>query len=238
MKRSLLPFFSLLVHSLFSQDNTLVLKNNGFDKEKYLAVNFLSLTEPQLTFGPAFGYRFTERSEVFAEAAWVTRSPVYNWQEVEKMNGARFIMQYRYHWQGRARPLINFHLARRRFTSEREPFLAVEFRYKPYSFSSAATFVKSSTNDTLGNHPYRANATVIGGGLLLGHTTNLSGNENLQLEFTAGMGGKYRFIRFRDLPEGYAPLILRKVDFSYPQLPEEAASVYFVFAIRLRYVFN
>lgn len=236
MKQILLPVLLLFSSYVFSQDNTLVLKKIEFEKEKYVSANFLSMAEPQFTFGPSFGYRFTERSEVFAEAAWITKSPFYNdWQGVEKMNGARLLFQYRYHFLQQWRPLLNFPHRRRGSKSDREPFIGFEFRYKPYSFSSTHTFINSSTNDTLTDYHYNGNATVVGGALLFGHTVSLDHNEQFKLEFTAGIGGKYRHISFKNVPQGYEPFVVRKVEFSYPQLPEEAGNAYFILAVRLRY---
>lgn len=243
MKHCLFIFLVLPVFT-FAQ-----LKNNepGLSfrgKETYLSFNLLSVTEPQLALGPSFGIRFTERSETFAEVAYIGKSPFYrnDWKDFSYLHGARFILQYRYHFLQQWRPLINFGGAshRKKVNERQQPFIGIEFRYKPYRFSSKDNFINEATHDTLFNVPFTAQTNVLGGALIFGRTFNLSSDNRWKLELTAGIGGKQRLVKFKIPASGYKLYrdFIPKDGPIIPKLQEETGTVYFPFAMRLRYTFN
>jgi hypothetical protein len=215
--------------------------NTRFDEtEKYISLNLFSVAEPQFAFGPSFGIRFTERSEIFAEAAYVAKTPFYknDWEDYSYLRGARVILQYRYHFLQQWRPLFNFGLRNRRIRSRHQPFMGVEFRVKPIFFSTSASFVNQSTNDTLYNYVFKANAFTYGGALIFGNTFNLSRDEKWKLEFTLGIGAKQRVINKTTIPEGYKRPQLERAPFQRPPLYEELGTILIPCAIRLRLVLD
>jgi hypothetical protein len=239
MKYYLLFILMGLSLPVFSQ----VKKNNlhaaFMEKDKYFSINVLSMAEPMFAFGPSFGNRFTERSEYFFEAAYVAKSPFYDWQDISRLHGARLLAQYRYHFLQQWRPLINFGKANRRRRERQQSFIAAEFRYKPFSFSSKGNFVNPFTLDTLINVPFSAGTNTFGGALLFGGTLNLSANEKWKLEITAGIGGKQRIVNLKSIPSGYRVYReLQKEGPVFPLLQEETGAPYFPCTIRLRYIIN
>ncbi|MBI5856413.1 MAG: hypothetical protein HZB42_02085 [Sphingobacteriales bacterium] len=231
-----LMFVSVPVFSQFKKNKL----NAGFDeKEKYFSLNFFSIAEPMFALGPSYGCRFSERSEYFFELAYVAKTPFYDWQNVSRLHGARVLAQYRYHFLQQWKPLINFGNANRRRRERRQPFIGIEFRYKPFSFSSKGNFVNRSIQDTLYNVSFSASTNNLGGALLFGGTFNLSADEKWKLEFTAGIGGKQRFVKLKTIPPGYQVYRVRPADGpTGPLLQEETGAPYFPCAIRLRYVIN
>lgn len=207
-------------------------------KEKYISFNIPALAEPHLAIGPSAGIRVTDRSELFTEAAFVTLSPfnyVFN-ADIDKLRGARLILQYRYHFLQQWRPLFNIKSASKQHRSIRQPFVAAEFRLKPLSFNTQSTLVNYNTNDTLHNYPFRANTITLGGALIFGNTFNLSSDGKWKLEFSAGLGAKHRLIRKNTLPAGYQLPFVERIAFQLPRLYEETGTAIFPVAVRLRYL--
>jgi hypothetical protein len=240
MKSYLLLFLMFVSVPIFSQFNKNKL-NAGFDeKEKYFSLNFFSVAEPMFTLGPSYGCRFSERSEYFFEAAYVAKSPFYDWQDISRLHGARILAQYRYHFLQQWRPLINFGgLGNQRRKEKHQPFIGIEFRYKPFSFSSKGNFVNLSLHDTLYHVSFNANTNTYGGALIFGGTFNLSSDEKWKLELTAGIGGKQRNVNLKTIPAGYEVYrVLPKDGPILPLLQEETGAPYFPCTLRLRYVIN
>jgi hypothetical protein len=198
------------------------------------------VAEPMFAIGPSYGCRFSERSECFFEVAYVSKSPFYDWQDISRLHGARMLAQYRYHFLQQWKPLINFGTRNRRRRERQQPFIAAEFRYKAFSFSSKGNFVNPSIRDTLYGVSFNANTNTLGGALIFGSTFNLSADEKWKLELTAGMGCKQRFVKLKTLPAGYQVYrdLFPKDGPTIPLLQEEAGFPYFPFAVRLRYVIN
>lgn len=207
--------------------------------EKYISLNFLSMAEPHFALGPSAGIRFSERSEVFAEAAYVGRGFTGTYSDLDRLSGARLIFQYRYHFLQQWRPLINLGMRSRSLRERHQPFVALEWRMKPLAFSGKATFVNESTADTLSGFSYRASSFTIGGALVFGSTFNLSSNERWKLEITAGIGAKQRSVKLKNVPAGYQSYSAVKREWLYIPPPEvETSGVLLPIAIRLRYVLD
>lgn len=239
MRSKLLLLFLLYSNLAFSQQDKELFRRTGSENEQYISANVLSVTEPLLAFGPSIGYRFTERSEFFLEAAYVSRSPFYKWQDADRLNGLRTILQYRYHFLQQWRPLFNTGSLRRLQRSRHQPFIGLEFRAKPYSFSAKRDFVNPATADTLHNYPFRASAFVYGGALIFGNTFDLSSDGRWKIECSFGIGAKERLVKFKTVPDGYQrPYYGKRIAFQLPSIDEEIGTAYFPFAIRLRYVLD
>lgn len=197
----------------------------GFDeREIYVSLNPFSIAEPQFAFGPSAGIRYSERSEVFAEAAWVTRSPFYEDNDYLRLRGARFLFQYRYHFLQEWRPLFPFGSMRRKIRERHQPFVAIEGRLKPLSFESYGEFINSNTGDTLRHYRFAANSFTIAWSLLFGHSFNLSADERWKLEFTAGFGVRQRYVNLKTVPKGYEAYTNPRKPWILIPAPEDAYS--------------
>jgi hypothetical protein len=125
---------------------------------KYFTFNPLGLVEPHLTVGLGFGNKVTKRSGYFTEFSYLTNGALIK-NIAAKINGYRFIAQYRYHFTGY------------NFIKSTESFAAIEFRLKRYNFpESQGTFVNASSRDTLKVKDYNAQITSYGGTLIIGGT--------------------------------------------------------------------
>lgn len=203
--------------------------------EKYVSFNPFGLLEGGMTIGGSFGNRFSERSEYFSELSYIGKNPLYN-EYVNSMHGFRLITQYRYHFLQQWRPILSIGFQKRR--ARTKPFAGLEFRIKEYNFSSTNSFVNHATNDTINNYSYKANATCLGGTVIFGATHNIGSSGNWKIEITAGLGAKQKLVRFKNIPTGYKPVIVRAIDWGFPRIYESVNSPYVPFAIRLRYVIN
>jgi hypothetical protein len=199
---------------------------------KYVSFNPLALTEPQMAIGIGFGNRFTERSEYFAELSYVTKTIFYN-TDVDKLNGFRFLGQYRYHFLQLKQTAHSF----KRW--KRQPFVALEFRLKNYLFPTKNTFVNYSILDTISNLQKNANAISIGGAILFGASYHISKNNKWKLDVTAGIGAKQKFVEYKNLSNNYETIRLRKPDaLGPPKIYEEVGMPYFPIAVRIKHFIN
>ncbi|WP_462219500.1 hypothetical protein [Ferruginibacter sp.] len=239
-------YFLLLLVLSFFKLNAQQIKGKSTQQrftatEKYFSFNPLALAELQVAIGAGFGNRFSERSEYFTELSYIAKHPFYDMPE-KSLHGFRFLAQYRYHFLQRWRPLINlgnFTKASRERNARHNPFIGVEFRLKPFNFTDKRTFFKSSPPDTLNSFLYKANAVSIGGAILFGETYNISSNGKWKLEVTAGIGGKVKIIKYKNLPVGYTPLFIRGgFGLKPPAIDDAVGMPYFPFSIRLKYMID
>lgn len=242
MKKGFL-FFSFLVSGIiaFAQKAGSITNTDQYIQlGKYLSFNPLGLLEPQIAAGLGGGIRMSDRSEFFTELSYVAKHPAYQYDNLNFYHGIRLLAQYRYHFLQQWRPLINFG-AITKFQRERrrrnQSFIAVEFRYKPASFSSYNAFENKATADTLNKYAYKAISHSIGGAILFGETFSLNKEDNLFLEITAGIGAKQKFVKYTNVPQGYSviPKIPREMNF-IPKIDEAVGMPYFPCTIRLRYL--
>ena len=209
------------------------------ESQLYISFPLTGLAEPHLAIGPSAGYRFSERSEVFLETAYVTSTPFYEWNYAQRIRGFRGILQYRYHFLQQWRPLFHTGSGRRMRRSRNEPFVAVEGRIKPFSFSVDREIVNAVTNDTLSAYNLEGRATVSGAALVFGNSLQLSRNERWKLECTLGLGAKQRRVQFKNMQAGYArPAFNKRVAFQVPAEDEPISTAYIPFTLRLRYIIN
>jgi hypothetical protein len=239
MKKYILLLLAFFCFKINAQQIKSKSSNRRFTaKERYFTFNPLALAEPQIAIGAGFGNRFSERSEYFTELSYIAKHPFYDMQE-KSLHGFRFLAQYRYHFLQQWRPLINLGVRNRERKARLNPFVGLEFRLKPFNFTDTRTFIKSTPPDTLNSFLYKANAVSIGGAILFGETYNISSNGKWKLEVTAGIGGKVKIIKYKNLPAGYEPLFVQGGFGLKPPANDEAVGMpYFPFCIRLKYIVN
>jgi Protein of unknown function (DUF3575) len=233
----LLPllFFVILCQA---QKNKAVLPQQSFSKYSYLSFNPFALAEPQFAIGLGYGNRFTERSEVFTELSYVAKHPSYKFK-YEKLNGYRFLAEYRYHFLQQWKPIINLGDKHREKNRRSQPFIGLQFRLKGYQFIDRANFTNNI--DTLLNYRYIANAISLGGAITFGATYNISKNKRWQLEVTTGIGAKQKFVNYKNLPTGYKVVEEIKAGFiglRAPDINEAEGTPVFPSTIRIRYMLN
>lgn len=203
----------------------------NYQTEKYFSFNPLALAEPQMAVGAGYGFRWTKRSELFTELSLLSDNPFYKNFD-NNLFGFRAITQYRYHF---LRPWVQYGWFGRGIQSDGS-FLSFEARVKNYWFSGTESFINQQTNDTLSLHPYRANATVLGGAILLGDVYDLSRNGKLRLEMSAGIGVKQKMVRMKNLPAGFQLWDKGVREWSFvPRIYDPYGFFYLPFAVRLQY---
>jgi hypothetical protein len=206
--------------------------------EKYFSFNPFGLIEPQVAIGIGYGNRFSERSEYFTELSYVGNNYIYG-DLLSSLNGARLLLQYRYHLLQQWKPLFNLHLRYREKKRREQPFVAAEFRLKFFDFSDRNTFINNATHDTLHNVPYAASVISIGGAIVFGSTYKISANGKWWLEATLGIGAKQKFVHFKTVPDNYTIPKFYSKDFGFiPQIYEAVGMPYVPGTIRLRYIID
>jgi hypothetical protein len=238
MKKYILLLLAFFCFKINAQQIKSKSSNRRFTAtERYFTFNPLALAEPQIAIGAGFGNRFSERSEYFTELSYIAKTPFYDYQ-ANSLHGFRFLSQYRYHFFGTGKPLINLGLRKERNTKHNR-FIGAEFRLKMYNFSGNNTFVNNTSNDTLRSISYNANAISLGGAILFGRAYNISKNGNWKIEITAGIGAKQKLVNFKGILKDYEIIIQRKPDgLAPPYIYEAVGMPYFPCSIRLKYIIN
>ncbi|MBL0337064.1 MAG: hypothetical protein IPP73_17565 [Chitinophagaceae bacterium] len=235
MKKIILFVFLLLSKQpVFSQDEEKKPTKNTYDS--YLVYSPFSWLEGQMPVGLGFARQFTERSEVYTELAWVTKSPFYS-TEPESLSGFRAIAQYRYHINSGGFPIFGFFRRQKRFIRNvSESFIGLEGRIKTYNFSAKYDFINPTAADTLHKYLYKANAFVWGGAIIFGKAFSISRNDRLQAEINIGIGGKEKTVKYKNLPAGYKPVTtIGGWGLKPPGIQESMGNPYFPCAVRIRY---
>ena len=150
-----------------------------------IGFNPLGIAESQLFVGPTVSVQFSPKYEVWTEIGAILRNN-YMPKEWTSMRGFRFILQ-----------------GRRLSHPNKKSFIGVEFRLKNFSSNDVRNFVNENLSDTLFNHPYRQNQTILGGAVVLGAKHYLDKSHRLFLENTVGFGIKQRFTKAQNIPLGY-----------------------------------
>jgi len=72
--------------------------------------------------------------------------------------------------------------------------------------------------------------------VLGGTSFNLSKNGQWRGEITAGIGARHKFVRYKNLPQGYKPIFFEKAcGFCPPEIQEAVGMPYFPMALRIKY---
>jgi Protein of unknown function (DUF3575) len=191
-------------------------ENNAF-----ITFNPLGIVELQSTVGAGMQLPVNNHIALFTEIAAVFKHPFYQNPDNIKF-GLRNIIQLRYYSK-----------TRKLSTS----FVALEARIKHYSFYNVRSFVNEFARDTLNNLSHTAVATSVGGGIVFGTMFPLSKNKKLQMELTAGIGVKQKFVKYKNVNRLYKPLFFQGGSgFSIPAIDETAAMPYLPCAIRICYL--
>ena len=82
-------------------------------------------------------------------------------------------------------------------------FIAGEFRNKKISFTNTKTFINNNTLDTLRNYRYPQELNYFGGAFIIGQKYFLNRRKSFFLEVTAGIGGRKRNPKLKNIPSGY-----------------------------------
>ncbi|WP_462253610.1 hypothetical protein [Ferruginibacter sp.] len=241
MKIFLVLLFCIIWSNSFSQERQSNFNSRMYTSPaKYISFNPLGLLEPQTAICMGVGTRFSERSEFFTEIAYLGRNRVYKYHELVFYHGFRFLAQYRYHFLQQWRPIINLGRIteyQRKRRQKNQFFIGVEFRFKPVQFSAYNNFENKVTADTLNKFKYKASTQSIGGAILLGETFNLSKNGNWFLEFTIGIGAKHKFVKYKNLPQGYSVVPKQPLEWNFvPDIDESIGMPYIPSTFRLRYI--
>jgi hypothetical protein len=161
----------------------------------YLSFNPHALLEPeQGAVGLGIGYRFNKRIEAWVEGSYLYPGIVTE-SDFTGLKGFRAIASGKYFYQNK----YGF-------------FVGAEFRLKKYSFEDQATFTNVQTGTTLTNYSYKAEHTLIGGGVFWGKRFKITGDGKFELEGNIGIGVKHRIIRNKNVPDGYSREIYRAAD--------------------------
>lgn len=183
-----------------------------------LSFNPLGLIEPPLAAGLGVGYRINPKIQLWSETS-LLRNGWFG--SVGYLVGIRQTLQLKYFLNRKS----NF-------------FVAIEGRYKSYTFNDTTDFYKPNTTDTALNTPYHEHHYFWGVGLQIGKRWKLSNNGRWQLEATIGLGFKYKYIDWKGIGNDYRRL-RHSVDLNAWDLMEErGASGYIPGSLRIIYTFG
>lgn len=192
-------------------------------KGLYVSFNPAGILEIQQgAVGLGLGYRVSERVELWTEASYLYRGFATEGDNFKNLSGFRGIISGKY------------------FLKTRHPFfLGVEFRFKQYSYDNKTDFENISTVDTLLNLPYQLKNNLYGGAAFFGRRFKISRSGKFEIEAQAGVGAKYRFVNYNNVPAGYTKInyLLRGPIHLYPDnyfyteqwVPYFPASIRFVY---------
>ena len=238
MKIYFCSFVILLNLSLNAQPSTKKSVAEDFSSQKYLTFNPFAIFEPQATIGVGFANHFSETGEYYAELSYLTKTPFYEYKS-KNLSGYKLVAQYRYHFMHQQKSRMNKTIINKERQSKYRPFIGFEIRLKSFKFSGINRFYNKTVLDTITGYDYTAKATVFGGAVVFGSTYKISKNGKLNLEATIGLGGRMKFIKYLNLPNGYAVLRQEKgFGLAPPQIDEAVGLPYLPIAIKIRYLIN
>jgi hypothetical protein len=185
-----------------------------------ISANPLAILEGPAAFSAGIGYRINPRYELWSETSLLWNL-IYH--PDQKAIGFRQILQFK-----------------RFLNKPLNSFVALEIRYKQFSFSDTGNFFNPVSHDTIFNDPFKFERHFIGAALQLGRRRSLSKDGRWQLELSIGLGVKFAVISRPGIPNGY--------EFDQRQLSGDLTvrdfwevpgyAVYFPGSLRLIYTFG
>jgi hypothetical protein len=148
-----------------------------------VSVNPLGVLESPVAISAGIGYRLNNKVELWIETALLRNGLLYS---TGPTTGFRQILQ----WKRFLNNIPNV-------------FLAVELRYKSFSFDDSNYFYNPSTHDTLKNAGFLSSHYSYGAGVQIGSRYCLSKDGKLQMEWSIGFGIKNKRIDRKGIPPGY-----------------------------------
>ncbi len=122
---------------------------------------------------------------------------------------------------------------------DKHMFLALEARYKYYSFLDSGDFFNNATAGRLYAIPNFQRHFVYGAGLQVGYRLGIGKSERLQLEFSAGLGMKNKVVTLAGVPPGYEYNSINSTDLNVrDEMNTPGLSVYCPGSLRLIYTFG
>ncbi|MDB5200704.1 MAG: hypothetical protein JWQ27_113 [Ferruginibacter sp.] len=179
-----------------------------------VGANPFSLAEPHTALSAFATYHINPRFELWTEGAYLFHNAWMLPDRWTNLSGFRLAIQPRY-------ILKEFG----------DMFIAPEFRLKQFSINNIQTFVNYSSGDTLSDLHFREKQTLTGGALVFGKRVVLSKTCNLEL--TAGIGARMRWIQRKNIPAGYSIPTVKDAYGLAPHYEFEDGMPYFPIGIRI-----
>lgn len=186
----------------FNNNYNTVLTNNAVVPNKhdfnpimhngaYITFNPIAIVELQQgAVGLGFGYRILKKAEIFAEASYLYKGFATLPENFKNLQGFRGIVSGKYF-----------------FKNKHHFFAGLEFRYKQYSFDDKSDFENLTTVDTLFQLNNTLRNTLYGGAALFGKRFKITSNGKFEIEAIIGIGCKYRFVNYNNVPAGYSKIL-------------------------------
>ena len=200
-----------------------IISNNVIAQQKkglYLSVNPLGVLEPQAAYGAGIGYRFNEYFELSTEYAQLKPSTWMGEGKYTNIEGYRAVTT--------AKITISTNEWKKSKT-----FIGIEGRVRNYSFDDVANFTNKSTQLTIKDHNFKNKTSVFGVAGLIGKQYDLGEDSRWAIEFTAGLGLRFKNINREGTPEN-SFIVPTEMGFAEtPNYVDKYTSVYFPVGIRL-----
>jgi hypothetical protein len=189
----------------------------------WLSFNPCGLLEDPTALGAGIGYVLNKKMEVWTEASALRGGLTF---PEAGFSGFRQIIQLRWRHPD--------------FFDDPNMLLGLDLRYKTYTYRDTNVFADPGTHDTLSGVPFLSRHYVFGAALLIGSRTALGRSDHWTLEWTLGLGPKYKRIIRVGPPTGYRYLGRGlPVDLGVKDLVEESGwAPYFPCAVRIVYAFG
>jgi hypothetical protein len=183
-----------------------------------LSLNPLGLAEFGPVVGLGAGYQWNAHWQVWLEGSAIF--PGRNRNDYPIISGSRVELALKYYYGRRS-----------------QWFVGGEFRWKQVFYAEQSTFIRPSNNDIANNVGYTLRNDLPGVAFLTGQRTKAFWHYHVWIEWSVGLGLKYRFVRIEGGPQGYE--IIKDVDYRLRPLdlaPEvQRFRVYIPATIRIVY---
>jgi hypothetical protein len=154
-------------------------EDTPFVRRWSLSFNPLGLLEDPAAIGIGVGYAISRRVEIWSETSSLFQwAPIY---PTRNLSGFRQIIRL-----SLVPPKV--------LNLGTHTFLAVELRYKTYSYRDSGVFLDPASGDTLTAVPFQSKHFIFGAALQAGYRFPLWGSARWQGEVTIGLGVKYKKI--------------------------------------------
>ena len=183
-----------------------------------LSLNPCGLFEFPMAFGAGISYRLSNTMELWSETSLLHGSIV---RDSGSSTGIRQILQLK------------------RFLDHEGMFIAIEARYRYFSYHNFSNFYSPAANTVLTGIPNTSYHSIVGAGVQIGQRFHFPGSSNgkFLVEITGGIGVKHKTIRRPDIPSGYKYANVQ-IDVNIKDLIETPGTTFYIpGSLRLIYTF-
>lgn len=194
--------------------------NAQFKSGVYLTVNPLGVLEPQTSIGGGIAFRLNDDIEISGEYSSLSSSLFLNDYRFTDVVGSRSIVRVKY-------------TISKNEEQYSRVFIGAEARFKSFTHADVASFTNLQTGVVSKDVAHKNTVTVKGYGAIIGKQFDLGYLSNWSIEFTAGIGLRFKNTHRTDVPNN-SYIVPKDIGFGEtPNYLNNHTSFYFPVGVRV-----